>query len=159
MTIAPKLRQFLDRQGAVYEIVGHAPTHNSLESAAAARIPPSCLAKAVLLDTPDDLLLAVLASNCRVELEDLRDELGERPQLADEAELVAIFDDCEPGAIPAIGFGYGVETIVDDQLTQEPDVFFEAGDHRTLIHMEQEEFRRLTLRARHGSFGALWIDS
>jgi Ala-tRNA(Pro) deacylase len=161
MAIAPRLRAFLDEQGAAYEIIEHMPTDSSIESAAAAHIPPSSVAKAVLLDLPQhahDHLVALLSSDRRLELDDLRDALGEKPHLADEKEIVSIFDDCAPGAVPP-AFGYGVGMIVDDQLTREPDIFFEAGDHCSLVHMEQGEFRRLTERARHGRFTTLWIES
>jgi Ala-tRNA(Pro) deacylase len=153
MTIAPKLRHYLDRQRAVYEVIGHSPTMTAMEAAAAARVPPSCMAKAVLIDLPDDEhLLAVLSSDRRIDLDNLRTELDERPRLAAEAEIVEIFDDCEAGAVPPLGFGYGLDMIVDDFLEREPDIFFEAGDHCSLVHMEQAEFRRLTGLARHGSF-------
>ena len=153
MTIAPKLRTYLDRQNAVYELIDHPPTLSSFETALVAHIPPSCMAKAVLLDTPDSHLLAVLSADRRIDLEDLRADLDEKPHLAGEDEIVRVFDDCAPGAVPPFGSGYGVGTIVDDTLAREPDVFFEAGDHRSLVHMEQAEFRRLTRHAQHGSFG------
>src|SRR5258706_4498518 len=155
MTIAPKLQNFLDGQHAVYEIIEHPPTLSSGQSAAVAHIPPTCMAKAVLLDLPGDYLLAVLSSDRRIELADLRDDLGDQLRLADEGAISTIFDDCAPGAVPPLGFGYGVATIIDDHLASEPDIFFEGGDHRSLVHMEQAEFRRLTERARHGSFGTL----
>lgn len=154
MPIAPKLRHYLDRQHAVYELVEHPPTESAMQSAAAACIPPSCLAKAVLLDLPDDdHLLAVLPADRRIDLEDLRTELDEKPRLADQDEIGQVFDDCTPGAVPPLGFGYGIDMIVDDYLARAPDIFFEAGDHRSLVHMEQAEFRRLTRQARHGNFG------
>jgi Ala-tRNA(Pro) deacylase len=154
MTIAPKLHRYLDRQHAVYDLVEHAPTNSAMESAAAAHIPPNRMAKAVLLDLhDDDHLLAVLPADRRIDLDDLRAELAERPRLADRDEIVDIFDDCAPGAVPALGLGYGVAMIVDDSLARERDVFLEAGDHRSLVHMEQAEFQRLTRQAQHGSFG------
>jgi Ala-tRNA(Pro) deacylase len=152
MTIAPKLRHYLDRQHAVYELIDHSPTLFSAETALVARISPSCMVKAVLLDTPSDHLLAVLPADRRIDLEDLRAELDEKPHLADEGEIAQVFDDCIPGAVPPLGDGYGVAVIVDDTLAHEPDIFFEAGDHRSLVHMQQAEFRRLTGQARHGSF-------
>jgi Ala-tRNA(Pro) deacylase len=159
MSIAPKLRSHLDRQNAAYELIGHAPTTTAIEAAAAAHVPPSCMAKAVLLDLPGEHhLLAVLASDRRIDLEELRTELDEKPRLADQAEIVAIFDDCDAGAVPSLGSGYGVDMIVDDQIAAEPAIFFEAGDHRSLIHMKQAEFQRLTRHARHGSFGTpVWL--
>ena len=156
MTIAFKLRQFLDRQHATYELIDHPPTSSSAETALVAHIPPRAMVKAVLLDMPDDRLLAVLSSDRRIDLADLGTELDGMPRLADEHQIAVVFDDCAPGAVPPLGLGYGVATIIDDHLADEPDIFFEAGDHRSLVHMEQDEFRRLTARAQHGSFGTPW---
>jgi len=161
MTIALTLRAFLEDQGVIYEIIEHAPTSSAIESAAVAHIPPSCVAKAVLLDLPreqHDHLVALLASDRRLELDELRNAIGEKPQLAHEEEIATLFDDCAPGAVPP-GFGYGVDMIVDDQLMREPDIFLEGGDHCSLIHIEQAEFDRLTQKARHGSFAALSLDT
>ena len=152
MTIAPKLRQYLDRRHVVYEIVPHPPTTTALQNARVCHIPAERMLKAVLLDTEDDYLLAILPSDRRVELAQLGEEVGATPRLADRDDLAAVFDDCAPGAVPALGLGYGVATIVDDSLDDQPDVYFEGGDHATLVHMEQAEFARLTGQARHGHF-------
>ena len=157
MTIAPRLRRYLDRQGAIYELIEHPHSQSAIGSAAAAHVPPSCVAKAVLLDLPQeahDHLLAILSADRRIDLDELRATIQSKPELADEREVAEIFEDCEQGAVPP--FGYGVAAIVDDQLFGEPDIFFEAGDHRLLIHMEQAEFRRLASNARHGRFGTPW---
>lgn len=152
MSIAPKLREYLDAQHADYDLVIHAPTSSARQSAAVSHIPAEQMAKAVLLDTYGDYLLAVLPADRRIQLADLRAELGQKPRLAGEEEVGMIFDDCAVGAIPALGSGYGVITIVDDCLESEPEVYIEAGDHASLVHMDQAEFARLTSTARHGRF-------
>jgi Ala-tRNA(Pro) deacylase len=151
MTIAPRLRQHLDAVKADYELIEHPPTSSAMENARLCDIPAEQVAKAVLLDTTDDYLLAVLPSDRRVELAELRSELGRKPRLADEDELGRVFDDCAFGAVPP-GLGYGVATIVDDSLETQPDVYFEAGDHASLIHMDGAEFGRMMRSARHGQF-------
>jgi Ala-tRNA(Pro) deacylase len=156
MSIAPQLRQYLDETKADYDIIDHRPTQSALDSARSANIPAECVAKAVLLDTADDdHLLAVLPSDRKVELSELRSELGSKPRLADEAEIGKVFRDCEVGAVPPVG--YGVTTIVDDSIGEQPDVYFEAGDHKSLIHMTRREFTRLTKEARHGQFSEPWL--
>lgn len=156
MSIAPQLRQFLDESQADYDIVEHRPTRSAMETARSCEIPAERLAKAVLLDTADDdHLLAVLPSDRRVELSELRSELGSKPRLSDEAEVGKLFRDCELGSVPPIG--YGVTTIVDDSLERQPDVYFEAGDHKSLVHMNGAEFSRLTQHARHGRFSEPWV--
>jgi Ala-tRNA(Pro) deacylase len=42
--------------------------------------------------------------------------------------------------------------IVDDSIEEQPEVYFEAGDHATLIHMSHAQFATLTATARHGRF-------
>lgn len=156
MSIAPQLRQYLDEAKADYDIIDHRPTQSALDSARSANIPARCVAKAVLLDTADDdHLLAVVPADRKVELSELRSELGSKPRLASEAEIGTVFRDCEVGAVPPVG--YGVTTIVDDSLDQQKDVYFEAGDHKSLIHMTRGEFTRLTGDARHGQFSEPWL--
>jgi len=152
MTIAPRLQHYLDACDADYELVEHSPTRSSMENAEICHIPPERLAKAVLLDTPDDFLLAVLPSDRRVGLAYLRTELGQQPRLAEETELASVFEDCELGAVPPLGTSYGIATIVDDLLINQPDIYFEGGDHMSLIHVDGSEFARLTRSARHGKF-------
>lgn len=156
MSIAPQLRQYLDEAKADYEIIDHQPTQSALDSARSANIPAECVAKAVLLDTDEeDHLLAVIPADRKVELSELRSELGRKPRLADEAEIGKVFRDCEVGAVPPVG--YGVTTIIDDSLDRQRDVYFEAGDHKSLVHMNRDQFSRLTKDARHGQFSEPWL--
>lgn len=150
MSIAPKLQQYLDEVHADYDLVEHQPTKSSLETAKASSVPAEQVAKAVLLDTDDHYLLAVLPSDRRVELSELRSELGRKPRLASEDEIKSLFNDCDVGAIPPAG--YGITTIVDDAIEQQPEVYFEAGDHASLVHMNHDQFSLLMKGARHGQF-------
>jgi Ala-tRNA(Pro) deacylase len=60
-----------------------------------------------------------------------------------ESELGSLFADCEIGALPAIGPAYGMETFIDDTIAEQPDIYFEAGDHEQLIHVSAEAFETL----------------
>lgn len=156
MSIAPQLRQYLDQSKAEYDVIVHTPTQSALESARSCDIPAEQVAKAVLLDTADDEhILAVIPSDRKVELNELRSELGRKPRLAGEAEIGKVFKDCEIGAVPPVG--YEVTTIVDDALEDQPDVYFEAGDHKSLVHMDGAEFSRVMKGARHGQFSEPWL--
>ena len=156
MTIAQRLHQLLDQRDVRYDVMEHSPTKSSMQTAELCHVPGRQLAKAVLLEADDDYLLAVLPSDRRIQLAEFRSELGREPRLVREDALGAVFDDCASGAVPPLGDGYGVATIVDDSLRNEPDIYFEAGDHGSLIHMDQAEFSRLTRGARHGQFSEPW---
>src|SRR3546814_8150723 len=78
-----------------YEVIPHESTHSAMQSALASSVPADQVAKAVLLDTEDGYLLAVLPANHRIMLSDLTAEFGRRPQLVEEDRLGFIFNDCD----------------------------------------------------------------
>jgi Ala-tRNA(Pro) deacylase len=47
---------------------------------------------------------------------------------------------------------WGVETVVDDDLDENAEVYIEGGDHETLIRMSGDQFSALMKGARHGRF-------
>jgi Ala-tRNA(Pro) deacylase len=44
--------------------------------------------------------------------------------------------------------------VVDDSIEEQPEVYFEGGDHATLVHMSHAQFAGLTATARRGCFSA-----
>ena len=130
MSIAMTVSNYLDEHGIDYDILSHPHTVTSGQSAAAAHIPGTRLAKSVLLEDDSGHLM-----------------------LATESELANLFSDCEIGALPALGPAYGIETVVDDAIAEQPDIYFEAGDHEQLVHVSAESFNALLGEtARHGHF-------
>jgi len=97
-------------------------------------------------------LLAVLPASHHIHLADLRRQVGDDVDLADEQEISSLFPDCAFGAVPPVGECYGLDVIVDDSMQERPDVYLEGGDHMTLVHMDQAQFSRLMAEARHGRF-------
>jgi Ala-tRNA(Pro) deacylase len=87
-----------------------------------------------------------------VDLGELHRQLNRNLGLATEEEIGGLFGDCEPGALPPIGTAYGMDTIVDDVLAEQPEIYFEAGDHEQLIHVSAEAFESLLGEARHANF-------
>jgi prolyl-tRNA editing enzyme YbaK/EbsC (Cys-tRNA(Pro) deacylase) len=70
----------------------------------------------------------------------------------EKEDAVMLFADCETGAIPALGPAYGVDTIVEDSLLAEAQVYFEAGDHEHLVRMATQDFVRVLGDCPHGQF-------
>jgi Ala-tRNA(Pro) deacylase len=152
MAIASTLKSFLDQKGVTYEVVNHRPTPSASRSAEAAHVPGDRLAKAVLLENQGRHLLAALPATHRLQLGRLHHALGEHVGLATEDELVEVFPDCERGALPALGAAYGIETLLDDSLADQKDIFIEGGDHISLVRLSGEAFRSLLGDVRHGDF-------
>jgi Ala-tRNA(Pro) deacylase len=151
MPIAPTLMRYLD-QNATYDVLFHEPTVSSMRTAEASHISGDCLAKAVVLRRDGSYLLAVLPASHRLNLQELRMGLGKDVDLASETSIDGLFTDCAHGAVPAIGECYGLDMIVDEAIDEQPEIYFEGGDHTTLVHMSQAEFARLTRNARHERF-------
>jgi Ala-tRNA(Pro) deacylase len=42
--------------------------------------------------------------------------------------------------------------VVDDSIEEQPEIYFEGGDHATLVRMSRRQFADLTAAARHGRF-------
>jgi Ala-tRNA(Pro) deacylase len=151
MSIAPILQKHLDRN-VTYDVLTHDPTMSSTRTAQACHVSGDRLAKAIVLRHDGRYLLAVLPATHHVRLADLKTQIGDDVDLADEDEIKRLFPDCAPGAVPPIGEAYELDVIVDDSIQAQPDVYLEGGDHTTLVHMDQAQFARLMAEARHGRF-------
>ena len=154
MAISQKLRNYMNRCGVAFEEVAHRPTMHAAEAAEASHIPGRRVAKGVLVRAGDEYVLAVVPASRRVRLEQLERWLGRPVDLADELESTHLFADCQLGAIPPIGAAYGLESVFDDELLNGDDIYFEGGDHCTLVHVEAGEWRHLTRGAGHCAFAA-----
>ena len=153
MSISITLRNYLDKQGVRYDVIRHARSGCSMESAHAAHVPGDALAKGVMLEDEFGYVMAVVPSTHHVELGTLRQRLRRKNlSLANEEELAVLFVDCEIGAVPPLGDAYGFGMIIDDSLRTSPDIYFEAGNHRELVHVEGDDFQHLTRSAAHGYF-------
>ena len=143
MGIAITLRDYLSEKGTEYDVVDHPHALTSLKIAAAAHVPGDRLAKTVVLEDDDGYLLVVVPSTHHVRLGALRKQLNRNLRLAKEFDLAYLFKDCELGAIPPVGKAYGIQTVLAEDLAQQEDIYFEAGDHRELIHLSGSQFLEL----------------
>ncbi|MGD9388339.1 MAG: YbaK/EbsC family protein [Gammaproteobacteria bacterium] len=144
MSLAKTVNYALALTKVDFEILRHHHTDTSLAAARSAHVDPSALAKAVVLKDSIGPLLAVVPASEQLDLERLR-QLLRRPQLdfIPEEQLDQLFYDCDKGAIPPLGPDYRVPTVVDTHLRAADDVYFEAGDHEDLVHVDQTSFRTL----------------
>lgn len=152
MALAPTLRHYLNTNQINYEVLPHSHTMTSKSTAQAANIPGDCLAKSVVFEDEKGYLMAVIPASHHIEIGVLSLQMGRRLGLATEAELSRLFTDCELGAIPPIGNEYGIDVIIDDTLSDSPEVYFEAGDHTDVVHVNGRDFARMMRGAKHGMF-------
>jgi Ala-tRNA(Pro) deacylase len=144
MTVAKTVHDYLEAHDQREHVIRHAHTSSSSETAEAAHVSGAKLAKAVVLTTQDDYhLVVVIPSHRMLALEKVSAAYGGHLRLADEHELKVLFPDCELGAVPALGQAYQLPTYVDEALFDQDEVYFEGGDHESLVCMSGEEFAAL----------------
>ena len=141
---ATKLKDFLDQHNVKYVSVRHSTAYASQEIAASAHVKGRNMAKTVVVRLSGKLALAVLPAKYNVDLELLAKESGAgAAELAAEEEFEKIFPGCETGAMPPFGNLYGLPVYVDETLTQDQAIAFNAGSHTELIQLAYADFARL----------------
>ncbi len=152
MTVAMRLREFLDLNQVDYSLVGHTFTCTARESAAECHIPAEQVAKSVVVSDANGYVMAVIPADKKLDITLLSSALGRDLMLADEAELNDLFYDCRSGAIPALGEAFGFDVALDERLADRPDVYFEAGDHVDLVHLRGPDFDSIMSGAERGDY-------
>ena len=150
--IANKVKEYLAQHQTQYRTIPHVHTEASMQTAEMAHVPGDKLAKAVVLDDAQGTLMAVIPSDFHLDLADLNSRLQRNLEFTEESELAPLFPDCEPGAVPPLGPAYGIATIWDTKLGEETTVYFEAGDHETLVQLSGKAFHELMVPAERGHF-------
>ena len=64
-------------------------------------------------------------------------------RLADEETIKGLFPDCEVGAEPPFGHLYGMPVFVEQSLTSEEYITFNAGSHDEAIRIRFEDYEKL----------------
>jgi len=139
-----KVKEFLDTYGVKYVVVSHSKAYTAQGIAAVAHISGNEIAKTVIVKLDGALAMAVLPASYQVDLLALKRATGVREaELASEREFKQHFPDCETGAMPPFGNLYGIPVYVDETLTEDSEIAFNAGSHFELIRMSYADFERL----------------
>ena len=148
MSIPYRVQDFIARRGLPWDPLAHEASTCALDAAHRAHLDPAEVAKAVVLKTPQAFLMAVVPADGSVDIAALERDLGEPVRVASERALDTLLPDCEHGAVPPLGEAYGIPTLWDPALGERRDVYFEGGDHRTLVHLDGAYFAELMRGAR-----------
>ncbi len=138
-----RVPHFLSDNGVPFERVLHPPAYSAQRRAHYVGIPGSRVVKAVLLEGPAGLFLAVLPATHHVDTRALALYLGAPVRLATAARIHETFADCEWGVVSAMGCLYGLPTILEDSLPPESKIVFEAHFHGEAMQMRCADYERL----------------
>jgi len=138
------LKEFLDNQKVKYVAISHSAAFTAQEIAASAHVSGHELAKTVMVRLDGDLAMAVLPASYKVDLNALREAASAKQvELAGEQEFRSQFPECELGAMPPFGNLYDMPVYVDQNLTKDDAIAFNAGSHTELIKLSYKDFERL----------------
>ena len=143
MGIPTRLISFLDESKVRYEILHHPEAFTSHELAAIEHVKGKDRAKVVMVKSGEALLMTVLPTDRRLDLEKLGKITGQPTAVAAEAEFKPLFPDCAIGTMPPFGHLYGVATYLDRSVVEADRLVFEAGTHSDAIKMKYADYERL----------------
>jgi Ala-tRNA(Pro) deacylase len=152
MAIAETVKNYLAQKAVDYTLPSHPHSGSSHETAEAAHVAEDHIAKGVIVKDASGYVMVVVPAINYVEMKQVRKELGRDLELVEEDEFSRLFPDCEVGAVPPLGPAYQIETIIDEALTTLANVYFEAGDHEHLVHVNGEDFMSMLGGARQGHY-------
>jgi Ala-tRNA(Pro) deacylase len=138
------LTRFLDDNKVKYVTIRHSIAYTTQEIAESAHIPGNEMAKTVMVKLDDVLAMAVVRGTDRVDIDLLRGAAGaDKAELATESQFQGKFPGVEPGAMPPFGNLYDMPVYVDEGLTRDRRIAFNAGTHSELIQLGYTDFERL----------------
>ena len=140
MPLSRVLETYLLERDATFTVEVHSTSTTSVDTARRARIDEESLVKSVVLEDDRGFVLAVLPASCHLELDRIEKKLGRTLRISSERDVIRLFPDCALGAVPPLGAAYGLPTVIDSSLEDRDEVFFEGGDHETLVRMGGIEF-------------------
>ncbi len=144
MTIARKLKEYMDKNGVSYKVSTHQEVYTAQEVAAALHVPGKDIVKVVIVKTKDKHVMAVLPADHKVNVDKLRTALHDpEARLATEGEFKSLFPDCDVGAMPPFGNLYDVGVYVDKSLSEDEEIVFQGGSHVETVRMKYSDFDRL----------------
>lgn len=151
MTIAARLKQFLNAHHIGYHILCHARTMDLHEAIEDLHIPAYQCAHSVGLIDEKGIMIAVIPLDSRLDLTLLNKQLRRHFKIAPRLTLDKLFYDCEPGSHPALAEPYGVSMVVDKALMSCQDIYISPGSHSSLLKINKEDFCYLTANQKHRS--------
>jgi len=134
----------LKKNNIIYNIIKHQEAYTAQEIAEAIHVSGKNLAKVVMVKAKERYIMTVMPASCRIDFRKLKDVLRETDlRLASEEEFKTVFPDCEAGAEPPFGNLYNIETYVDKSLTEDDQIFFNAGNHYETVVMDYADYDKI----------------
>ncbi len=143
MAVIDRWLEYLTLMDVRFSHSTHPRAEKAIQTAYEERVPAHTLAKTVVYYGPTGFGIAVVPADQLVDLTKVGRLLGlSRIRLANEAELMSLFPNCELGAMPPFGDYCELPVIVDAELTRD-FIAFTVGTHRDIVRISFADFQRL----------------
>ena len=144
MTVLKRLKEYLEKNQVSFEVGYHQRVYTAQEIAASEHVRGRELAKVVMVKADGKMVMLVLPASFRVDMEKLKGILkSKKVEKAKEEEFQDLFADCEVGAMPPFGNLYNLDVWVDQVLTEDKDIVFNAGSHVETLKIKYSDYARL----------------
>jgi Ala-tRNA(Pro) deacylase len=131
--------EHLEQRGIAFEVLPHPPATSALGEALALGAQPDEVIKTVVLDVETGHALAIVPADRRVDLDLVRDVLGDRhARLATEEEIARDFPEFELGAMPPLPSMVHLPVVIDPSVFEHRRITFAAGTQREAVRTSPE---------------------
>ena len=139
-----KLIEFLEGNNVQFTRIIHSTAYTAQVIAHRAHISGKVLAKTIVLKSGKGVfVMAVVPANYQVDLDKISEVHGDDLSLATEREFEKLFPGCETGGMPPFGNLFDLPVYVSKTLSECNEIAFNAGNHRELLQMPFEDYKRL----------------
>lgn len=136
--------ELLNRNGVNYQYLAHAPVFTSEE---AEKIRPGGQlkqgAKSLVMQADKQFILFVLPGDQRADLDAIKKYLGVKKLSMASADSVFQKTGLKVGSIPPFGSSMGLKTYVHNLMSENEEIFFNAGRHDRTISVKYTDYARL----------------
>lgn len=135
-----RLKAALGAANTRFELMHHAPVYTSAEAAAVRGTSLRSGAKALIVKGDAGFSLAVMPADRSLDSRAFRRLIGSRGLRFASAEEVLELTGLRPGSIPPFGSLFGLQTVCDLGLSENPSINFNAGSHCDSIQMKYADY-------------------
>lgn len=130
----------LDSKGVMYEVIEHDPVFTSEQAAQVRGTQLHQGAKALLFKAKNDFVLIVVPADKKADSKKIKTVLGVKDLRFATPEEVKELMGCEIGACHPFGGIINLRTIVDEGLSDNEIIAFNAGEHTRSLKLKYTDY-------------------
>jgi prolyl-tRNA editing enzyme YbaK/EbsC (Cys-tRNA(Pro) deacylase) len=142
--VTDRLERWLRESGVEFRLFEHEPVRTSEEAARVRGTPLEQGAKALVVRAEDHYVHLVLPAHLKADNAALRTLLGTRQVRFATADELRELTGCVPGGVPPFGNLFDLQVLIDEALTANETIAFNAGSNAVSITMRADDFVRLS---------------